>query len=98
MKKICEWCKCEYKAAHEVNKYCSRECARMAQRKLNHLKREARARELGITMEELIKRTKRGSVGLNAGHPKRAKRQRPKTYAEIRAYNAVHPLKLGWRR
>ena len=101
MKKSCEWCKCEFTPRHSHGarmKFCSRECAGMAKRKLNQEKREARAKELGITVDELIRRSKRGRVGLRDSQPKRYKLKRPKTYAEIRAYNAAHPLKLGWRR
>lgn len=28
----------------------------------------------------------------------RPKRPKPKTYAEIKKYNRVHPVKEGWRR
>jgi len=101
MTKICEWCKCEFTPRHSHGarmKFCSHECACMAKRKLNQEKREARAKELGITVDELIRRSKRGRVGLRDSQPNHYKLKRPKTYAEIRAYNAAHPLKLGWRR
>ena len=101
MKKICEWheCRREFETTHGKKvRFCSKACAGAALRKLNQEKREARARELGITVEELIRRSKRGRVGLRDSQPNHYKLKRPKTYAEIRAYNAAHPLKLGWRR
>lgn len=99
MTMICEWCKCEVETSHGNVRYCSKRCAGMAKRKLNQEKREARAKELGITVDELIRRSKRGRVGLRDSQPKHYKyTKRPKTYKEIQAHNAVHPLKLGWRR
>ena len=69
----------------------------MAKRKLNQEKREARAKELGITVDELIRRSKRVRVGLRDIQQKRYG-HRPKSYREIVAYNKAHPLVEGWRR
>ena len=98
MTKICEWCKCEFETKHGKARYCSNECAGMAHRKRCFLKREAKAKELGVTIEELEKMIKRGRVGIT-NYPKRQKfPKRPKTYKEIVAWNREHPLVEGWRR
>ena len=97
MTKICEYCKCVFDTTRRDARYCSIQCSGMALRKRNFLKREARARELGITVEELIRRIKRGRVGLRDSMPKRYKIKRPKSYAEIRAANRRHPIAAGWR-
>ena len=96
MTKNCEWCKCEFKAWSSAAKYCSRHCARMAQSKATFLLKEAKAKELGITVEEVSRLIHNCKLSLGVRNTFRAKR--PKTYAEIRAYNEAHPLKLGWRR
>ena len=99
MTKICEWCKREFEARYskgKQTKFCSHECACMAKRKLNQEKREARAKELGITVDELIRRSKRGRVGLRDSQPKRYG-HRPKSYREIVAANRKHPVAVGWR-
>jgi len=99
MTKICEWheCRREFETTHGKKvRFCSKACAGAALRKLNQEKREARARELGITVEELIKRTKRGRIGLRDSQPKRYG-HRPKSYREIVAANRKHPIAAGWR-
>ncbi len=60
MKKICEWCKCEFETQHGKAQYCSGECAAMAHRKHCFLKREAKAKELGVTIEEVERLTRSG--------------------------------------
>ena len=98
MTKIYEMCGGKFETTHGKKvRFCSKACAGAALRKLNQEKREARARELGITVEELIKRTKRGRIGLRYSQPKRYG-HRPKSYREIVAYNKAHPLVAGWRR
>ena len=98
MKKICEWCKCEFEAKHGKARYCSGECAAMARRKRNFEKREAKAKELGITVDELGKLIKRGRMGLRPAQPNKYKyTHRPKTYREIQAENRRRPLVSGWR-
>lgn len=64
MTKICEWCKCEFDTGRKGKKprYCSGECARMALRKDCFLKREAWAKELGVTIEEVESLTRRGLI------------------------------------
>ena len=62
MTKICEWCKCEFETKHGKSRFCSNECAAMAHRKHCFLKREAQAKELGITIEEVERLTRRGLV------------------------------------
>ena len=92
MKKICEWCKCEF-TARPRQKFCSRRCTDMAQRKRNHERREARAKALGITVEELVNLSYRNKVRIN---PCRT-RSGPKSYREIKAANRRHPIAAGWR-
>ena len=60
MTKICEWCKCEFETKHGKTRYCSGECAAMAHRKHCFLRREAQAKELGITIEEVESLTRSG--------------------------------------
>ena len=60
MKKICEWCKCEFETTHGKARYCSNECAAMANQKHCFLRREAQAKELGVTIEEVESLTRRG--------------------------------------
>lgn len=98
MTKICKYCKCEFETKHGEVRFCSVQCAGMARRKRNFEKREARAKELGITVDELVKMTKRGRMGLRPAQPNHYKyTKRPKTYREIRTYNKAHPLVAGWR-
>ena len=90
MKKICEWCKCEFQTLHGNRaKYCSMACSGMARRKLNFLRREAKAKELGITVDELKRRIKRGYEARSRYGNGRIVYglKRPKTYKEIRAAN-----------
>ena len=100
MTKTCEWCGVKFDTLHKEVRFCSFRCSGMARRKRNQEKRETRAKELGITVEELIQRSKHGKrMGLSSkagGHYKYTKR--PKTYKEIKAYNEEHPLVEGWRR
>ena len=142
MTKICEWCKCEFETKHGKSRFCSNECAAMAHRKHCFLRREAQAKELGITIEEVESLTRSGllkhaleakRLGIPIEEARRRKsaeryaktkaladaagmsireyikcygtaskrrdlKRRPKTYAEIRAYNKAHPLVDGWRR
>lgn len=101
MTKICEWCKCEFETkSHKNVRYCSGECAAMARRKLNFEKREARAAELGITVEELLKRSRsrKNRIKIDPCRSYTSKMKRPKTYKQIQAYNKAHPLVEGWRR
>ena len=100
MIKICEWCKCEFETKHGKARYCSGECAAMARRKRNFEKREARAAELGITVDELLKRShsRKNHIKIDPGRHYTSKMKRPKTYAEICAYNKAHPLVDGWRK
>lgn len=60
MTKICEYCKCEFETKHRETRYCSGECAAMAHRKHCFLRREAQAKELGITIEEVERLTRSG--------------------------------------
>ena len=62
MTKICEWCKCEFQTKHRETRYCSGECAAMAHRKHCFLRREAQAKELGITIEEVESLTRSGLI------------------------------------
>ena len=62
MNKICEWCKCEFETKHGETRFCSHECATMAHRKHCFLKREAWAKELGVTIEEVESMTRRGLI------------------------------------
>ena len=102
MTKICQYCKCEFESGRRGRppKFCSRECANMHARKRNFEKREARAKELGITVEELLKRSRslKNRIKIDPGRHYTSKMKRPKTYREIRAYNKAHPLVEGWRR
>ena len=102
MKKSCEWCKCEFETYKRSKRYCSHACAMMAVRKRTFEQHEAKAQEMGITLDELEKLIRGRKLKLT-DRKKRTRdtykyTHRPKTYAEIRAYNAAHPLKLGWRR
>ena len=97
MTKICEMCWAQFETTHKEVRFCSKECAGMAHRKLNQEKREAKAKELGVTLEELAKMMRRGRVGLS-NQPKHYKyKNRPKTYKQIRAANRAHPIVAGWR-
>lgn len=142
MTKICEWCKCEFETTHGKARFCSGECAAMAHRKHSFLKREAKAKEyglsldelediirhgygrylpeakrLGITIYEMMKRVraeryartkaKAADCGMGVKEyirifgrrvTRKDGKRRPKTYAEICAYNKAHPLVDGWRR
>ena len=62
MTKICEYCKCEFEAKKKSVKFCSGECAAMAHRKHCFLRREAQAKELGVTIEEVESLTRRGLI------------------------------------
>lgn len=62
MTKICEYCKCEFETKKKSTKFCSRECAAMAHRKHCFLRREAQAKELGITIEEVESLTSQGLI------------------------------------
>ena len=93
MKKICEWCKCEFNAKRAAARFCSRKCDGMARRKATFEHREAKAKALGITVEELARMARRQKRGI---HWKRDMK-RPKTYREIRAANRKHPIVAGWR-
>ena len=62
MTKICEYCKCEYNTWKSKTRYCSPQCYRMANRKLLFLRREAQAKELGVTIEEVESLTRRGLI------------------------------------
>ncbi len=142
MTKICEYCKCEFNTWKSKTRYCSAECAAMAHRKHCFLRREAQAKELGITIEEVGSLTRSGMLkhaleakrlgipieearsrksaaryaetkalaaaagmgvkeyikSFGMARKRRDLKRRPKTYAEIRAYNKAHPLVCGWRR
>ena len=95
MTKICEYCTCEFKPHHSKSRYCSHECASMARRKLTFEKYEAEAARLGITIDALKKRIRRGRQAILMA--KKPKPKIPKTYAEIKAYNRAHPIVTGWR-
>ena len=98
MNHICQYCKREFSDTHTVRRYCSKKCAGIAKSKRNQELREAKAKELGITVEELGKLIKRGRMGLRPAQPNHYKyTKRPKTYKEIQAYNKAHPLVEGWR-
>ena len=142
MTKICEWCKCEFETKHGKARYCSGECAAMAHRKHTFLKRDAKAKEYGLSLDELediirhggtrylpeakrlgitvwevmkrvraerhaITKAKAADCGMGVKEyirifgrrvTRKDGKRRPKTYAEICAYNKAHPLVDGWRR
>lgn len=60
MTKICKYCKCEFEAKHGKARYCSGECAAMAHRKHSFLKREAKAKEYGLSLDEIEDIFRRG--------------------------------------
>lgn len=62
MTKICEWCKCDFETQKKSTRFCSGECAAMAHRKHCFLKREAWAKELGVTIEEVERLTRSGLI------------------------------------
>ena len=99
MTKICEYCKCEFETKHGEVRFCSVQCAGMARRKRNFEKREARAAELGITVEELLKRShsRKNHIKIDQGRHYTSKMKRPKTYKEIQAENRRRPIVAGWR-
>lgn len=96
MTKIFQYCKCEFSDTHTVRRYCSKKCSGMAKSKRNQELREAKAKELGITVDELVKMTKRGRMGLRPAQPNKYK-HRPKTYNQIQAENRRRPIVGGWR-
>ena len=83
-KKTCEICGREFIAAcRGGKKYCSRECAKEAE------KRQADARG---------KRRRKTTCGVRKRDGSIVPRSRPaKTYAEIRAANMERPIASGWR-
>ena len=92
MTKICEWCKCEFETKHGKARFCSNECAAMAHRKHCFLKREALAKELGVTIEEVERLTRQGWIkyaleakrlGITIEEAKR--RERAARYAKTKA-------------
>lgn len=95
MTKLCEYCKCEFKARHSKSRYCSPECASMAFRKRTFEKHEAEAARLGITIDELKKRIRRGRQAILMA--KKPKPKKPKTYAEIKRDNRARKIAVGWR-
>lgn len=102
MTKICEWCKCEFEAKHGKARYCSAECAAMAHRKHCFLRREAQAKELGITIEEVESLTRRGFIkyALEAkrlGIPIEEARRRKSAarYAETKALAAAAGMSIN---
>ena len=99
MTKICEWCGREFETNNKEAKFCSRKCTSMAERKRNQEKREARAKELGITVEELVKLIRHGKrMGIRPSQPRKYKhKKRPKTYKEIQAENRRRVVAAGWR-
>ena len=144
MKKICEWCKCEFETGRQGKKprYCSLKCRSTAHRKHMYEKREAKAKEYGLSLDELediirhggtrylpeakrlgitvwevmkrvsaerlaITKAKAADCGMGVNEyirifgrhvTRKDGKRRPKTYAEICAYNKAHPLVDGWRR
>ena len=96
MTKICEWCKCEFETKHGKARFCSNECSAMAHRKHCFLRSEAQANELGVTIEEVERLTRRGLIkhALEAkrlGIPieEEIRRKRAESYAKTKALAAA---------
>ena len=102
MTKICQWCKCEFETkSHKNVRYCSLQCGVMARRKLNFEKREAKAKELGVTIEEFERLTRKGLIkhALEAkrlGIPIEEARRRESAarYAETKALAAAFGISV----
>lgn len=96
MTKICQYCKTPFKPGDHggARKFCSRDCWRMHRRKVNHEKREAKAKELGVSIDELQKMVRRGDVSLRFT---KLHIKQPKTYAQIRRENRRRVITAGWR-
>ena len=96
MTKICQYCKTPFDTGNHGNatKFCSRECRDMHARKRNHMMREAKAKELGVSIDELKKMVRRKEVTLRFT---KSNIKRPKTYREIQAENRRRPIVSGWR-
>lgn len=85
----CEWCKTEFSSGQANRRYCSRDCARMARRAETFHKREAEAKELGMSLEEYAAYRRRLY--------NEAPRRKSKSYAQIKRANRARRVEAGWR-
>lgn len=82
MTKTCEYCTCAFETYRTSARYCSKECAGMAQRKAAFERHEAWLDAV---------------ANADPRHHHRIWIRRPKSYAEIRRANRKRKVQDGWR-